>query len=677
MVPETSRAPSQIDIPRMGRVQAATSRVNTGRLAAVAADAMEQPKIPLGTYEGERRAGMAWGAAAQQAGGLLAELAEKKARIVQAGAMAEAELEMRSSFAEFQNEIAKNPNQETWLPSWQKRAQALEKSIFGSGRLAPDAEAAMRLRFGQFAGNAEIELSHKATMQEIQRSELATQNLIEDLTSNGRFGEAVQVVKSAFPTLGKSPEEMNGALSKLVRAQVDSDAMAMVQSSPLTIIDLANEKDPTKRPKWMNEFSPAKLAEYKDKAITSLFSQKRDLVGLATQQIKAGEIANDSDLGGFLAKHNANGQFLDDGDVLHLESVLAGKAPVNADRDINYVHDALAKFPKNAPPIERDKFVAAMSDFIGRRFEGGMEARLSKRLKKIEDSTDDAEGERFKVALSMSADDYKAGVFGKVTADSTSEAEKISEYPIPETVVKLGGFGQLLTAMGVPGLVRPGTIEDVGNKKSEWFAPKQIPSAELEAKAQAKRRAVDEVMETWLSSQPADITPDQIRAKYNAITGAMKSGGDSSGILGKSAVGMVKQFEGFNPSAYPDFKQTSVGYGTRATSPDETLTEPQAAARLESELATHAKRVDAFAKQYKVELTPEQSDALISFDYNTGDVHRIFERAGSDKDKYPAIMKEWRKAGGAVQPGLVRRRAAEAKAFELNANLDRVEQSSR
>lgn len=127
---------------------------------------------------------------------------------------------------------------------------------------------------------------------------------------------------------------------------------------------------------------------------------------------------------------------------------------------------------------------------------------------------------------------------------------------------------------------------------------------------------------------------------------------------------MVKQFEGFNPNAYGDFKQTSVGYGTRARFEGETLTEAEAEQRLREELTMHAARVDTLAKQKGVALTPEQRRALVSFDFNTGAVHRIFERAGADTSKFAAIMKEWKSAGGKELPGLVSRRAAEARAFE-------------
>jgi hypothetical protein len=47
----------------------------------------------------------------------------------------------------------------------------------------------------------------------------------------------------------------------------------------------------------------------------------------------------------------------------------------------------------------------------------------------------------------------------------------------------------------------------------------------------------------------------------------------------------VKKFEGFLAKAYPDFKQYSSGYGTKANSPTEVITESEAERRLAGRLA--------------------------------------------------------------------------------------------
>lgn len=126
----------------------------------------------------------------------------------------------------------------------------------------------------------------------------------------------------------------------------------------------------------------------------------------------------------------------------------------------------------------------------------------------------------------------------------------------------------------------------------------------------------------------------------------------------------VKQFEGFNAEAYGDFKQTSIGYGTRARPGEKAIDEATASARLQEELSMHSSNVDKAAAKFGVTLSPNQRDALTSFDYNTGSAERVLERSGGDLSKVPGIMQEWRRAGGEVLPGLVKRRQAEAAWFQ-------------
>ncbi len=201
------------------------------------------------------------------------------------------------------------------------------------------------------------------------------------------------------------------------------------------------------------------------------------------------------------------------------------------------------------------------------------------------------------------------------------------------------------------------------------------------AGAEMDRAVLEEGLEAWYEFErkkrgtpPTEVEVkqwigDKTRSVLQGIGArnifqASKETAGAGGSVDAPLLDMVKQFEGFNPNAYGDFKQTSVGYGTRARFEGETLTEAEAEQRLREELTMHATRVDTLANQKGVSLTPEQRRALVSFDFNTGAVHRIFERAGTDTSKFAAIIKEWKNAGGKERPGLVSRRAAEARAFE-------------
>lgn len=125
----------------------------------------------------------------------------------------------------------------------------------------------------------------------------------------------------------------------------------------------------------------------------------------------------------------------------------------------------------------------------------------------------------------------------------------------------------------------------------------------------------------------------------------------------------VKKFEGFNPKAYPDYKQWSIGYGTRARSPGETIDRQEGEKRLTDELL----KAEGYVKQLGVPMSPRQQDALTDLTYNAGPGWRNWQLGQAVK------AGDWQRAaqlyrqtattvnnGQKVLPGLVNRRASMA-----------------
>jgi lysozyme len=153
--------------------------------------------------------------------------------------------------------------------------------------------------------------------------------------------------------------------------------------------------------------------------------------------------------------------------------------------------------------------------------------------------------------------------------------------------------------------------------------------------------------------------------KYNQETENWKIRNAGLGDLYKSAglTGFVKDFEGFNPNAYADGAQTSIGYGTRAKPGETSITTEEGERRLAAELQNSTNRINTAAAQFNVNLSPQQRDALISFDYNTGKGANLLQRFGNDPEALTSKMLEYRMSEGKVLPGLERRRAAEVDLF--------------
>lgn len=135
----------------------------------------------------------------------------------------------------------------------------------------------------------------------------------------------------------------------------------------------------------------------------------------------------------------------------------------------------------------------------------------------------------------------------------------------------------------------------------------------------------------------------------------------AGGPLPQRYIDGIKQFEGFNPKPYWDYRQWTSGYGTRAAGPNEAIDRATAEQRLSDEVGKAQAIVERFAPN-----APEGvKAALTSLTYNSGDK---WTRSGlgqmvqsGDYAGAADRLQQYNKAGGKVLPGLVSRRAEEGK----------------
>ncbi len=127
--------------------------------------------------------------------------------------------------------------------------------------------------------------------------------------------------------------------------------------------------------------------------------------------------------------------------------------------------------------------------------------------------------------------------------------------------------------------------------------------------------------------------------------------------------GAIKGFEGYTPRASWDYKQHSIGYGTRARYPGEVIDRNEAESRLRSEVDNARLLVDGFAPH-----APEGvKAALTSLTFNAGSKWQDSGlgqavKAGDWNTAQNRFL-QYNKAGGSVLPGLVKRRQQEASWF--------------
>lgn len=121
----------------------------------------------------------------------------------------------------------------------------------------------------------------------------------------------------------------------------------------------------------------------------------------------------------------------------------------------------------------------------------------------------------------------------------------------------------------------------------------------------------------------------------------------------------IKKFEGYTPKASWDYRQHSVGYGTKARFPGETIDQAEADRRFQQEIGS----ARGYVRGLGVPLQPGQEAALTSLTFNAGPgwINSGLGQAvrSGNWDEASRRFVQYNKAGGQVLPGLQARRNQE------------------
>jgi len=166
--------------------------------------------------------------------------------------------------------------------------------------------------------------------------------------------------------------------------------------------------------------------------------------------------------------------------------------------------------------------------------------------------------------------------------------------------------------------------------------------------------------------------------------GATRASAASSFTVSDACVEVIKKWEGFSAKPYWDYKQWTVGYGTRV--PDGKLDEyntngisvEEASSLLIAMLNGMGSELNSFFDKFGLTMTQQQFDALLSLSFNCGtawmgevSTFRTAVIEGWTGDDFLFAIGQWSTAGGVTLPALIRRRLAEANMY-LNGVYDSV-----
>lgn len=140
--------------------------------------------------------------------------------------------------------------------------------------------------------------------------------------------------------------------------------------------------------------------------------------------------------------------------------------------------------------------------------------------------------------------------------------------------------------------------------------------------------------------------------------------------VSKEGEAFIAEHEGLRLRAYPDpgtgGEPWTIGYGHTGNDvrPGSVITIEKARQHLTKDIERHAREVRRVTNKAKI---PQAAfDALVSFDFNTGALHRstlLRKHNAGDHSGAAREFHRWFYSGGRPMPGLKKRRAAEAKLY--------------
>jgi GH24 family phage-related lysozyme (muramidase) len=219
--------------------------------------------------------------------------------------------------------------------------------------------------------------------------------------------------------------------------------------------------------------------------------------------------------------------------------------------------------------------------------------------------------------------------------------------------------------LGVSGGISGGRVgADIGREGYEFFNP--MPET---LKTTDYEQRTENILKQQYYNQQQNTEGNKLKNLEASVSRGSRPSASISDTTQSQLTGylidFIKRKEGFRARPYGDYKQLSIGYGTKANSPDEVIDEKEAEKRMIEKLTGFQKTVLDYNSKYGYNWNQSQIDALTSFTYNAGEgnLKTLLGDGQRSNDEIAAKMKEYNKAGGKLNEGLVKRRGIEIAMF--------------
>lgn len=218
--------------------------------------------------------------------------------------------------------------------------------------------------------------------------------------------------------------------------------------------------------------------------------------------------------------------------------------------------------------------------------------------------------------------------------------------------------------------VRLGTRASIRDSKSSTGLMQQEMNEYLYSETKPETKDPVETTMSWASfiEENRSKTLKDTTKKIPQPKEKPKPFSESSPVTSTSNItDFIANEEGFKAKAYWDEKQWTNGYGTKAKSKDEVITEEEARKRLNEQVSTSKQAVLNMAQKHNYNLTKAQEDALASWAYNLGvnKLKDLTDNGSRGIEEISDAMLEYVYSGGKKRKGLVERRKREYQLFNM------------
>lgn len=617
----------------------------------------------------------------QKSGAVIGEFAHAMSVADDANTMAQASIAMHEGFAAHADDIAQNKIpytdyvkdwQEKKVPEIQKRLDALSVSPRIRQRLAND--------FAQFSSESTIQFGQSATQTHIATIGGNLLNASEVAFNNGHLEEAHTHLNEAVRVGALRQDQADGKWQGMVaKARDEQDATVIVQN-PKAVIDDYKHFQETGKSELFPDRPTSKLISYNSAAQGQFRLNQRDAIASADESIASGEFETSEQIEKFGQDNE-----LDRSDIQALQKSMTltvaatPQAQAKYKASLNSLSSKVASYDPGDDPlgeqyrdlrneIKTTAVKGDRKDFFDQLHQNLTDQKAGSSLvrKSLTDTVDQLQKQGLLIpggtgmdSKGKSVTDWKqySDVNAKAIELKQKAREIVKANPGASPAEINAKFQEVVSGDASANAAGAFGVKPASGSWFDWTFPGAMKRAGA---------AIFQSAPSIGSQIDQKIGPKPMSGLFNGTGKDAKVGTPQSSAIPDETINFIKNAEGFSAVPQPDYKQTSIGYGTRAKPGETAISKDQADARLKAELAQNAVNVDKAIAQSGIDLTPKQRAALISFDFNTGEGAHLISTS-KDAEEIAARLPTWNKVTikgkKIVNQGLVNRRAAEMALF--------------